>query len=493
MKESIQRAFDAENFRRQGKAIIDLLADALAADQQGQVPQANPWKTPDERLAFWEEQFQQGSSDIAAITAQIVEQSTRLHNNKYAGHQVGVVTPESALLGLISNYLNNGMAVYEVGQAATVIEKVVIQQLLPYFGYDERADGILTSGGTLGNLTALLTARSVKAGKDIWQYGQRGQRLALMVSEEAHYCVDRAVKIMGWGAEGIIKVPTDEQFRMQMDLLVPLYEQAVDNGQKVIAVIGSACTTSTGTFDDLVAIGAFCQKYDLWFHVDGAHGASAVFSKKFKSLVAGIERADSIVMDFHKMLLTPALTTAVFYKNSKNTYKTFHQKAHYLWSNQENEEWYNSGKRTFECTKLMMGARVYGILKLHGFQLWEDYVTQQFQLGKDFAALIDAHPKFELAIAPDCNIVCFRYLPEDATIDLSAFNAAIRQLLLEDGTYYIVQTQLQNQTYLRTTLMNPFTTLNDLNTLLSKIEQTAAHLIKLEQAVSEERAAMVDG
>ncbi|MEM6698276.1 MAG: pyridoxal-dependent decarboxylase [Bacteroidota bacterium] len=472
MKNIIQTAFDPETFRTQGHQLIDLLADHLKNSTTGKTTHAQQWKAPDKRLQFWQEEWQKEGFDLSTFTQQILEQSLHLHHPKYIGHQVGVSAPISVLMSLLSSLLNNGMAIYEVGQAATAIEHLLVKEIATYFGFGEQAGGILTSGGTLGNLTALLTARNIKAKGNVWQNGQQ-QQLAIMVSEEAHYCVDRAVRTMGWGDQGIIKVPVDEQFRMRTKLLPDLLERAEAQNIQVIAVVGSACSTSTGSFDDLTAIADFCEENDLWFHVDGAHGGAAIFSAKYRHLLKGIERADSIIMDFHKMLLTPALTTGVFYKNAQQSYQTFAQKAHYLWSNSESEEWHNLGKRTYECTKLMMSLRLYSSLKMHGFELWENYVESTFDLGKQFADLIENTPNFELAIEPSCNIVCFRYLADG---DLDQINNFIRQKLLEEGEFYIVKTQLQGKTYLRTTLMNPFTTIEHLELLLRRIEGKALRI-----------------
>lgn len=469
MKDIIQTAFDPKIFRTQGHQLIDLLADHLENSITGKTAHSQQWESPDERLQFWQEEWAKGDFDLSTFIKQILEQSLHLHHPKYVGHQVGVSAPISILMSLLSSLLNNGMAIYEVGQAATVIEHLVVKEVASRFGFDANAGGILTSGGTLGNLTALITARNVKAKGSIWKNGQQ-QQLAIMVSEQAHYCVDRAVRTMGWGNQGIIKVPVDEQFRMRTDLLSDLLKTANTQGIQVIAVVGSACSTSTGSFDDLDVIADFCEVNDLWFHVDGAHGGAAIFSDKYRHLLKGIERADSIIMDFHKMLLTPAMTTGVFYKNAQQSYQTFAQKAYYLWSNSESAEWYNPGKRTYECTKIMMSLRLYSSLKMHGFELWETYVENAFDLGKQFAELIKNTPNFELAMKPSCNIVCFRYL---ANGDLNQLNEFIRQQLLEEGEFYIVKTQLKGKTYLRTTLMNPFTTIEHLELLLQRIKEKA--------------------
>lgn len=470
------QAYHPERFREQGHQLIDWLADYLQRQIIEEADLTNPWKAPSQQLEDWESYFKEESFDFESFVQKILASSNHLHHPKYVGHQVGVVLPETALIGLLSSLLNNGVAIYEVGQGAVALERIAIKAVATHFGWDTHADGVLTSGGTLGNLTALLTARSVKATTDVWVEGHQ-QQLAVMVSEEAHYCVDRAVRTMGWGEQGIIKVPTDEQFRMKTELLAPLLQQAQEKNIQVVAVIGSACTTSTGTFDDLEAIGKFCQQNNIWFHIDGAHGGAAIFAPKYCHLLNGIQLADSVVMDFHKMLMLPALTTGIFYRDGKESYRTFLQKAHYLWNSEEGQEWYNLGKRTYECTKLMMSLKVFIVLKHYGTSLWETYVTKTFELGSEFAAYLQAQPDFELAVQPDCNIVCFRYIPEAPIVALNLLNDTIRQVMLEQGEYYMVKTVLREKVYLRTTLMNPFTTIHHLEQLIDRIRGIADDIL----------------
>jgi L-2,4-diaminobutyrate decarboxylase len=252
---------------------------------------------------------------------------------------------------------------------------------------------------------------------------------------------------------------------MKTELLEKYYQEAINKGFKVIAVIGSACSTSTGSYDDLNEIGRFAQSKQIWFHVDGAHGGAVVFSEKYKLLVKGIEMADSVVIDWHKMLLTPALATALIFRNGNNAYETFHQKAQYLWANQTSQDWFNSGKRTFECTKYMMSVKIYSMLKTYGEEIFSEYIDYTHDLAKKFAQMIHSKPDFELALEPESNIVCFGVLSQN----IEQLNAKIRQRLLSEGKFYIVQTILRDKFYLRVSLMNPLTNEQDLETLLDEI------------------------
>ncbi|WP_247236676.1 pyridoxal-dependent decarboxylase [Telluribacter sp. SYSU D00476] len=472
MENIMDQAYSADDFRRQGHALIDMLADYLEKTTSG-AGKTIDWKPPGDQLAYWQLGSLQPLTQPLALFQEAIERSIHLHSPRYMGHQTTPPLPVTVLSSAVSALLNQGQAVYEMGMVGNSLEKIMSEYLAQTLGFGKEASGIMTSGGSLGNLTALLAARA--AVSNVWNEGhQEGQRWAVLVSEEAHYCIDRATRIMGLGTEGIIKVPVNERYQMRTDLLEPYYQQVRAEGKQVLCVVGCACTTSTGSYDDLEAIAAFCQKYNLWFHVDGAHGAPAAFSPQYKHLVKGIEQADSVVVDYHKMMMTPSLSTAVIFKRGSNSYKTFAQRAQYLWAEQPGEEeWYNGGKRTLECTKNMSILNVYTILCTYGEEIFKENIERLYGLATTFSAQVRANPAFELAYEPECNIVCFRYRTDG---DPNRLNQQIRQLLLEEGDFFIVQTTLKGQTYLRVSLMNPLTTERELQELLETIEQKAAFL-----------------
>jgi L-2,4-diaminobutyrate decarboxylase len=204
--------------------------------------------------------------------------------------------------------------------------------------------------------------------------------------------------------------------------------------------------------------------------VDGAHGAPAIFSDTYKHLLEGIEQANSVVIDFHKMMLAPSLSTAVIFKSGKEGRRTFSQKAEYLWQDQQADEWYNSGKQTFECTKPMMVLHTYTIMRLYGDELYRQQIDALYGLGQEFARMISQHEDLELACEPQSNIVCFRLKGAEEANEL---NRTILQDLLEDGRFYIVGTMIRKDFYLRVSLMNPLTGAADLEELLRTIADLA--------------------
>ncbi|MDX1908230.1 MAG: pyridoxal-dependent decarboxylase [Bacteroidia bacterium] len=472
----LQQAYDPESFRRAGHQLIDRLADHLQhmLAAEGPVHHQIP---PDTLYDAWTEAEAGPAQDPSQFFEQVLGQAIYLHHPHYVGHQISPPLPTAALAGLLGDFLNNGMGVYEMGASGTALERRVIALVATAMGLGPQADGFMTSGGTLGNLTALLAARQQRSGHDVWTQGhQNGYQPAIMVSAQAHYCVKRAAQVMGWGEAGVIQVPVDENFRIRTDLLPSLLAAAQARGLQVIAAVGSACTTATGSFDDLEAMADFCEAHGLWFHVDAAHGGPTAFSETWRHLLQGISRADTVVIDFHKMALTPALATGVIFRDGSLSYCTFEQDAHYLWSRQQ-PEWYNLAKRTFECTKYMMSLKAYTALQAGGGRVTGAFVDTMYQLGQTFAEMILARSDMELAVKPMCNIVCFRWRPSDLSPDqVSPVNAAIRADIIQSGAFYLVQTTLRGDTWLRVSLMNPFTRASHLQVLLDLVAATGIRL-----------------
>ncbi len=466
--------FDAEKFREQGQRIIDDLATFLEDSTTGNAAQVLPWRDENAQYDAWKELLDR-DIELEELFREVCSASIRLHHPRYLGHQISPPATASALAGFVADTLNNGMGVYEMGMAGTVMERLVIEMLARQFGFADSASGFLTSGGSMGNLTALLAARNT-ADPDVLEAGNRDQQYAVMISEQAHYCIQRAAGIMGWGRQGIITVPVDEHYSMRVDLLPELYDQATRSGKRVVAVVGSACSTATGAYDDLAAISQFCSQRDLWFHVDGAHGAAAAFSQKYRCRLDGIELANSVTLDFHKLLLVPALATAVVFRDAGQSYVSFAQKAEYLFDEHVPEsQWHNLALRTFECTKAMMSLKVISVLAEHGLAAWDANVTQLYDLANKFADMIDETPAMELLVRPQSNIVCYRYVPANAE-QANAINRDVRERLLHEGKFYVVQTISDGTHWLRTTIGSSLTTTEHLGQLLEEVTRIGQQL-----------------
>jgi len=482
MTDLLHRAYQPAEFRREGHVLVDQLADYL---EQAPTLKANPVADPEELLAVFRPLLDQGTSPTV-LHDLMLKHSLHLHAPAYMGHQVNPPAPLTALSDLLNGIINGSTAIFEMGRTGAVLEQLVIEAFTNLLELDPTTGGFLTNGGTLANLTALLAARAAKWPQDdVWQTGNGDLRPCILVNEQAHYCIDRAVRIMGWGAEGIVNISSDNEFRMRTELLDETILALKAAGRTPLAIVGSACTTSTGTFDDLATIAKVAERHELWFHVDGAHGTAIRLDPDRRHLVAGLELADSIVMDFHKMMMTPGLTTAIFFRRSGDAYRTFHQKADYLLTFDSGEEDnYNMGRRTFECTKNMMSLRVFTLLTCYGPDLFRDYQQQVNGVAVACASMIGKDLDFDLAVKPDTNIVCFRYFPKNqgmAADYVDYLNQMIRAQLVTETDYYVVQTKIRGRTYLRCTFTNPLTTEADVKAMLEAVRGIGAALVQFRQ------------
>ena len=475
MNDLLKQAYDPERFGVQGHQVIDILQNYL--ENVARKDQVYNQVEPEEEYQFWKEIWNKSSgTTYPELIRILLERSIHLHHPHYIGHQVSPAAPLAALGGLLSDFMNNGMGIYEMGGPASVIESIIVEWVSEKVGYGAQRGGFLTSGGSLANLTALLVARTAKRPDD-------NKPLGILVSAESHYSVDRSVRILD-----MVPIPVPVNSKLQIDpaRIEFVHQEAENRGIRVIGMVGNACTTATGTYDDLHQLADYCSSRDLWFHVDGAHGAAVIFAPKYRHLIDGLERADSVSMDFHKMLMIPALCTALVFKRPLDSYRTYIQDAQYLFEN-GGEEWFNVAKRSIECTKYMMGVKVFLLRQQFGDALFTDFVTRLYDRGHDFVQLIDNFPELELGHEPESNIVCFRFNAADnPDIDLDLLNQNIRKAITHEGNFYIVQTKIRGVQYLRCTIMNPFTSKEDLKVLLTDVVEKGYQIISHTRITSNE-------
>lgn len=470
---AIRDAYAPERFRADGHRLIDALADQLARWHAGEGP-VLPWRPPAEARAAWAAEGLHGG-ELVADLLKITQASTALAHPHCMAHQVPPPLPGAALAELAGALLNNGMAVAEMGPAAVPIELAVIDWMCGALGLPAGASGVLTSGGSLGNLTALLAMRQAHAGFDVWKEGAHaGPPLAVIVSSDAHYSIARTLRIMGWGDGGAISAQVDDAHRMTAAAV----ERALDSpevrasGRRVIGIVASAGSTATGAFDPLPELADLAAARGLWLHVDAAHGGGVALSPTHRHLVTGIERADSVVWDAHKLLMMPALVTAVLFRRGGHAYEAFAQQASYLFAETRPEEtWWDLGQRTLECTKRMMAIELWCALRVHGEAWFGGVIDRQFALTTALAARLAATPGWEVALAPASNILCYRHVPAGLTgAALDAHNRALRARVVEDGRFYVVGTQLRSGFHLRSTIMNPLIEHHDLDALIAHLQ-----------------------
>ncbi len=416
---------------------------------------------------------------LDSFIKEYLDNTTRLHHPGYFAHQVGVPHPTGALGSLIDGFTNNPMSIYEMGPAAAAIEFFMVNYLLEKIGWEPmptdiknrltffHSGGVLTHGGSLANMTALLTARN-HLDTTIREEGNPSD-LVILAPETSHYSIAKAAGIIGIGENNVIRLETDVCGRVMVSKLNKAFQKAVNKDKRIVALVANACSTGTGLYDPIDEIADFCSEKKIWFHVDGAHGGSALFSHTHKTLLNGIHKADSMIIDAHKMLRTPAICAALLVKDAAALDHTFEHKASYLF-HEKKQPGFDFIGQVIECTKAGLGLKFYMTLAAMGEKKIENYIDNTYDLTQQAYEYIKAQPDFEVPCSPESNILCFRF---DAADDVQIL---LRDHLIEEGRFYISCTELNARRYLRVVIINPESKLNDIKDLVTSIRQTI-HLL----------------
>jgi L-2,4-diaminobutyrate decarboxylase len=486
-------AYDPALLRESGRRMIDLLADH-ASKTQASAGKVLPWADPRESVQRAAACLDgaigslASAEELAARFAELVrimlERGHNLHDPRYIGHQVAASIPLAGLMDAVGAVTNQVMAIYDMGPWATAAECAIVDRLGAAIGWQPgKFSGLATSGGSLANLTALLTARNVTLG-DSWETGSHDGGLppALVTHADAHYSVSRAAGILGLGTNNVVRVGLDAKRRMDPERLDRALLELRSKNQPIVAVSACACSTPVGAFDCLDEIADVCKRHDVWLHVDAAHGGSACLSPRYRHLTSGLDRADSIVWDAHKMLFMPALCAFVFYRDAAHKFETFRQDAPYLFDpSAPGLAEYDSALKAVECTKRAAVFGLWGAWSMFGPQLFADLVDVTFSMGRVFYEKLAVASDFTPLNDPECNIVVFRHVPDglrDAPAEvLGRFQLELRRRVIESGEFYIVSTEIDGVGALRVTIINPLTTPEHLDRLLDCLRETGRDIL----------------
>jgi L-2,4-diaminobutyrate decarboxylase len=461
--------WDVAQYERAAGQAVAAVARYVARSQAGEGPavSAPPLDDVLEELDL-RRLVRDGGLDADAFGAWLetfLERSTRLHHPGELAHQVASPDMGAALADLVHGAINQPMSIFEMGSAANAAEAVVVEWMCERIGWGPGAGGVLTHGGSLANLTALLAARAAAA-PSAWTDGVDGD-LAVLAPPSAHYSVKRSVAMLGLGERAVVPLEVDDYERIVPAGLEAAVERAAAGGRRPVALVAAACATSTGLHDDLDAIGSFCRERGIWFHVDAAHGASALLSEEHRHLLRGIDRADSVVWDAHKMLRTSSLCAAVLVREAPRLEAAFQQRASYLIYEDPQAAGPDLLGRQVECTKAPLGLKVLLNLALRGERGLGEYVAEQYAKTLRFWETISARDGFECLCRPESNILCFRY-GEDAALQVE-----LRERLLAEGRFHLSSTEVSGERWLRVSVMAPATNQATIEELLDSIERLA--------------------
>lgn len=406
------------------------------------------WQTADELRAKIRID-ENGGAEAMPLIRMLMENAIQLHHPAYMGHQVCPPFPSAVIADLVISTLNQSTAVLEMSPIGTVIEQEVVRWLADRVGYPPTSLGTAVSGGSAANLTGLLAARAR------WKSKGRPGAPVVLCSADAHYSMARAAAIMGIE---VVKIPTDDEHRLDLNAL----EAALRNAN-VMAIVATSGSTATGAFDDLRAIARIRDTYDTWLHVDAAHGASVVLSERLRPLVGGLDLADSLAWDPHKMLWMSLSLGVILVRDAHWLRRAFEADAPYLFNAERAGD--NIGEVTIQCSKRADAIKLWLTLQMSGTRPFVEAMEHVTDMTRYLYETVMASDDFEAMHVPVFNIFCFRHRSDDET------NAALREKLIRSGEAWITSTVLKGQRVLRVTMINPRTERGDVDRMLASLRR----------------------
>ena len=378
----------------------------------------------------------------------------------------------SNYVSVMADALATGFNIFSGGWAASPsaaeLEIVTMNWLLKLFKFPaKKGGGLFTSGGSMANLTALVTARRQCCGDDF-------SKAIIYMSDQAHSSNIKAIRVLGFRKEQVRIIPTDIEFKMAINKLKNAIAKDRLEGLQPFCIIASAGTTNTGTVDPLNEIATICKKEKLWFHIDGAYGAAAILSKKGSQLLKGIEKADSLTIDPHKWMYQPYEMGCLLVRNHNWLSDTFSEKPEYLRDIEGNASEINFYDHGIQLTRRFRALKFYMSVKTFGLNAFKKAVSYSIDLADQVEDMLRKSSNWEVISPATLAVINFRYNPignKYTEKELDALNQFISKQVIESREALLVTTVLQKQVVLRMCLINPRTTLKDVKDTLDFCEE----------------------
>lgn len=412
----------------------------------------------------------------------VLDASRHSGHPRFFGYVASPSTPAGAYADLIASALNANVTSWRSAPAATEIERTVVRWLGSLIGYDEDARGLLTSGGSMANLNALLIAHRVKAGGEASRRGlwAAGPPMTIYSSDQVHMSVVKAADVLGLGRDQVRLVPTDARLRLDVRRLRASLAADISSGLRPFCVVANAGTVNTGAVDPLVEIAAVAAEYDLWFHVDGAYGALAAMDETKRALFEGIDRADSVSLDPHKWLYAPVDAGCLLFRDERAVRGVLQSPdADYIKVHeQETDEAFAFWDYGVELSRRFRALKIWLTLRYYGTRRVAAAIAKDNRLAAELGALVEAADDFELLAPVELSVCCFRYVPPGAQSEegLNELNARVMHGVQRGGRAYVSNVMLGGRYGLRACVTNFRTTSRDIRATLDIVRE-AAHTL----------------
>ncbi len=425
------------------------------------------------------------SGVLSELSRIYLRDAVYFHHPRYIAHLNCPVALPAVTAETIQAAINTSVDTWDQSAGATLIEQKLVDWAIDLIGLGDRADGIFTSGGTQSNLMGMLLARDNYALRYLGGYSikEKGlpacaHRFRIFTSEFSHFSVCKAASMLGLGYESVVSVPGDSSYRMDARALSDAISDAQMQDLIPLAVVATAGTTDFGSVDPLPAIAEICKQNHVWMHVDSAYGCGLLVSQKYNALIDGIEFADSVTVDFHKSFFQPVACSG-FFARDKSHFNVVTHHADYL----------NPLSAAQEGTPDLVNKSIQTTRRFDALKLWMTLREVGAEgIGREFDAVIDSARAFhrwmdtlediECLHEPSISAIVFRYLPAGAEDGdaLNECNRQIRKTMFADGAALVAGTRVSGKQYLKFTVLNSATSMEDIQYIIGQIRAIGADL-----------------
>lgn len=467
----------AEAYWQQVIQCIDLVRRKVA-----QVDRPFTGTQPDELRQLFktidlDEPLRELSPALEELERLYLDDAVYFHHPRYVAHLNCPVVLPSILAEAIISPFNSSLDTWDQSAGGTLIEQSLIDWTAERIGLGEDADGVFTSGGTQSNLMALMIARD-NYGASVENHGGNKQeglpadyrRLRILGSEASHFSLQKSAAVLGLGYQAVISVACDDTYRMDPAALKVCLEECLAKDLIPIAIVATAGTTDFGSIDPLEEIAALCRTHNIWMHVDAAYGGGLLCSSRYRHRLAGIEHADSVTIDYHKTFFQPVSCSAFLVRRRHDLrHITYH--ADYLNPLCQAETGIpDQVNKSLQTTRRFDALKLWLTLRIMGADALGTMFERVIDLAGDAYNELARHPDFEVLLKPPMSTLVFRYRPTGLTnAALDELNTHIRTTLSRRGEAMTAATKVNGRCYLKFTLLNPDTQIDDLIAIIERI------------------------
>ncbi|MCX5390842.1 aspartate aminotransferase family protein [Streptomyces sp. NBC_00094] len=454
----------AESYRRSVTEGVERVADKLASTRRPFTGVTPAELAPVIDAVDLDRPLGDSSAALDELENVYLRDAVYFHHPRYLGHlNCPVVIP--AVLGeAVLSAVNSSLDTWDQSAGATLIERKLIDWTTGRIGLGPAADGVFTSGGTQSNLQALLLAREEAKTDDL-------SKLRIFSSECSHFSVQKSATLLGLGADAVVSIPVDRTKRLQSVVLAAELEACRAEGLVPMAIVATAGTTDFGSIDPLPEIAALADEYGAWMHVDAAYGCGLLTSRTRRHLLDGIERADSVTVDYHKSFFQPVSSSALLVRDGATLrHATYH--ADYLNPRRTvAEQIPNQVDKSLQTTRRFDALKLWMTLRVMGADGIGELFDEVCDLAREGFALLAADPRYDVVVEPQLSTLVYRYIPEAVTspAEIDRANLYARKALFASGEAVVAGTTVDGRQYLKFTLLNPETTAADIAAVLDLI------------------------